>query len=347
MAAAIFSSACHHGEQIPIGSSQRPFHELFAPVDTIRLDPSILVADITFLDVSPSGDLLVSDYSMGRVDLYSSSGDHLLTLQTESCSPGEPIRPLYSRFVGRSQVLVATGSVAYLFDLEGNCIGRVDALTPPPQSVCASGDTVHTYTSVGGGRPLARSFTRSWEQISEIALPPPRYPRLTRVYRGLLGRQLACSESGAYFLYPEESDAREVSPHSRPSRYKPGFHVAPPRDQIGGDMATLIEDSRRLHRESTRAAAVFALDRRRRIVAFVNVPRQPEGGGTFSMGLNMVDDSARPGQESLSTILEKGPLAAGNGLLYVLGDLSLDADGVPGNPSIEVYRFVPPGDQAR
>ena len=337
--ALLLIGGCRANEQAPIVSNDKEFEELFVPVDTIRLDKDILVGQIMFVDVSDRGELLISDYSMGRVDVFAPSGDHVRSLQTELCSPGTEFRPYHARYLEDGRVIASTGNEAFLFDSDGNCERRVESMTPPPQSFCSRGDTLFAYTPLRN-RPIVRAYSSTMELLSESELAEPRFPRLTRIYRGLLGHQLACLDKGVYYIYPESSDARLVGIRGEQYRHRPAYYYAPTRDRKKGNMGTMIEDGRELRRESTMAGAVFNLDGDRRIIAFVNSPRNT-GRNVFSMGLNIVSDR-NENAAGVSTFIRKQPLAAKNGLLYLMGDNKLYESGNLGNPTIEVYRFILP-----
>jgi len=319
----------------PILSVERSFHEIFAPVGTIVLDPDVIVAVITFADVSNGGDLLVSDYSMGQLTVFGPSGEFLRSMDTRSCSPGTNFRPMHARFLGDGSVVASTDSETFLFDVSGACLRAVEALTPPLQSYCARGDTLFGYTPLRH-RPVIRWYSSTLIQLGEMETEEPRFPRLTMTYQGLWGLQIACSESGVYYLYPGSSDARLAGAEGE-RLHSPAYYHPPSRDRKRGDMAAMIADGRELRRESTLAAAVFALDEHHRIVAFANSPRN---GGSFSMGLNIVSDLTdhAPG---VSTFIQEQPLAARNGLLYVAAAVDPEASQGVGNPTIRVYRYLP------
>ena len=77
-----------------------PFSELFTPADTIRLDASVIIGAITFLDVNQEGSLLVTDRAGRSINLFSSSGKHVRTYSTRECLPDdEGLLPYSARFL--------------------------------------------------------------------------------------------------------------------------------------------------------------------------------------------------------------------------------------------------------
>ena len=336
--ALLILGGCQANDQRIIVSTHKDFEDLFALVDTIQFDESILIAQIISLDVSDGGQFLVSDYSSGQIHVFSSSGGYEHSRLTESCPSDTEFRPLHARFLGGGRVIASTGNESYLFGADGHCERRVESLTPPPQSYCSHRDTLFTYTALRDS-PIVRAYSSSMELLKEYEIAKPAFPALTKIYQGLSGRYLACSDEGVYYLYPESSDARLLGSDKAGYRHRPAYYYAPTRDRKRGDMATLIEDGQTLSRESTMAVAVFDLDGEHRIVAFANSPRYMDGTRSFSMGLNIVSDRAE-NASGVSTFVTRQPLAAKSGLLYLMGDNKrMDSD-EPGNPMIEVWRFV-------
>ena len=108
--ALLILGGCRANDQRIIVSTHKDFEDLFALVDTIQFDESILVAQIISLDVSDEGQFLISDYSSGQIHVFSSSGGYEHSLQTESCPSDTEFRPLHARFLGGGRGIGSAGS---------------------------------------------------------------------------------------------------------------------------------------------------------------------------------------------------------------------------------------------
>ena len=64
-----------------------PFGDLFALDDTVRLDPSIIIGMLTYVDVGPEGTFLVSDRASNRLLVFNPDGGHKRTLDPGTCLP--------------------------------------------------------------------------------------------------------------------------------------------------------------------------------------------------------------------------------------------------------------------
>lgn len=324
-------------------SAQVPFDELFVSAGTVQLDSSVIVSDIMFLDVAADGRLLVSDYSLGRIHVFSSDGSHLRTLRTDACAPGAQTRPMYARFLGNGGVVASTGNESLLFDSTGRCERIVRSLTPPPSAICARGDTLYGYTQQRA-TPIVRSYSSSMTLLDEYDLPEPNYPLLTQIYHGLYGLQVACFSNSVVYVYPESADARSIDRRTTLPQYRAPFYHPPTRDRRRpSEISARLEDGRELELESTLALAVLPLDDDYRLMVFGNSPRARVARNEISMGLNIIGMES-DSDVAVSTYITRAPLAARNGFLYTRSPRSMDTIAL-GNPTIEVYEFQYPNRQ--
>ena len=62
------------------------FEDLFRPVDTVRLDASVLIGTIGFVDVSGQGDFLITDDPIKAFHVFTASGDHVHSFSVSQCN---------------------------------------------------------------------------------------------------------------------------------------------------------------------------------------------------------------------------------------------------------------------
>lgn len=346
---AVLSAGCAVAEQQSqiLDSPVVPFSELFSPADTIRLDPSIIIGQISFLDVNQNGNLLISDGLGRRIDLFSSSGNHLRAYSVPECLPddSEDFYPFSSRFMGADHVVTRlSGGGVVVFSTDGRCVGASRNLPIFSLGFCTSEDSIF-FLSVP--MPVAKTpdhnsiavFSPELRKLRDIPVEWPEFPRLNVGRMGIAGRNIDCFGDGPYYTYLESMDA--IPAWSRVEIQRPAFFEKRPHDL-----------SRHLSREAKRVEwnkyittdGVFAVDHQTRMLVYRNLDDQwqPEGleDDSFRMGISV---ASNVGQfPPRSTITYVWPLAAGEGYVYSKGDPELLPDGDVGNPIVLRYRFVPP-----
>lgn len=335
---ALVMSGCRSGSESPIVSSGHEFSELFQLVETVRLDSSVLIGELTYVDVSLGGDFLVSDYSAGKVMVFDRSGKVRMVLDADSCAPGLDFRPRQALYFRDREMLVTSGTQSFLFDGDGTCNGRVEQLEPAPQSICVGPDAIFTYTTLRESPSLSK-YSLALSRDGDLSLVRPHLPVLTRIFQGFTGRQIACLGLGVYYLYPGDSDGRLAGASGSTAVHRPHYYYPPSRDRKLGDTGSLIADGRELWNESTLAIAIYALNDRTRLVAFANSPRRVDGGGTRAYGLNIVNDLV-PNSAGQSVFTTGIPLLAKNDRLYLLAQGTPNGRERFANPAIEVYRYL-------
>lgn len=63
------------------------FEDLFTPVDTVRFDASVLIGQISFIDLSNQGEFLVTDEITRVLYIFAASGRHVRTIEISQCNP--------------------------------------------------------------------------------------------------------------------------------------------------------------------------------------------------------------------------------------------------------------------
>ena len=334
-------AGCRAGESSvnTVRSPVVPFHELFELADTVRLDPSILIGTIGFLDVSETGNLLITDYASRITHLFSAEGVHLQSYSVPMCLPDDwDFSPWSSRFVGGEHVLVMDLSgPAVLFDLGGACVvGKRGGLHELAKSFCARGDSIFTHKAYDRGRASSTVYNLALEPVAEIPISPPRLVVLNFNLVGVAGRSVECFSDGAYYIYLEDMDAMPVRARPNRIRYRPDFFQPWPEDVPEFPSATELN-------EYPTVNAVFALDASTRLLFFVGLDHQwkrRDGERVYNLGLSVASNqNLFPGRSTVSPVW---PEAAANGYFYVVGDYESLPGSEAGNPLVIRYRFIPP-----
>jgi len=321
-----------------------PFDEVFAPPDTVILDPSVLVGPIWFIDADASGHLLITDMSSGLVHLFEATGHHISTFDTDVCYPSDAGHTVVAaRFVDNGAILVHTWEdVMVMFDRAGNCVTARRDPTAPILSFCTWGDSLFTFLNL---RPPDRKqmfevYTMDLVFQRAIEHAPPEFPRLNSSYQGSFGRNMDCFEGGVLYKHHEDMDATLVSGQALRTQARPEFFVKRDRDVPGAQN----RDRRRQAREAFPLLnGLYALDEDVRMMLFSGIDESYRLEGDTRrqvVGFSIASNSNQ--FAPVSTIPHKAPYTASHGHLYFVGDYVTMPDGEFGNSTIIRYRFIPP-----
>lgn len=327
-----------------------PFDELFAPADTVRLDSSIIIGAIMFLDVNQEGDLLVTDFIGGSVNLFASSGEHIRTYSPRKCLPDdEDLTPYSARFAGKGHVVTKDlESRVVVLTADDRCVGATRRMLHRFKGFCASGDSLFFFvwpdpylTSSSYNSVVVNSL--ELQSLRDIPVEGPKFPRLNLPFVGMWDRSIDCFGDGPYFTYLESLDAIPVRFDAQLTQQRPEFYSPQPRDiprNISREAMTAE------WQEYLSTNAVFALTSQTRMVLYKNLADRWQVEGVeddgFRLGISVANNVGRfPPRSTISPVW---PDAAGYGYIYSGGDHEPLPNGDVGNPLILRYRFIPPQD---
>ena len=305
------------------------FEDLFTPIDTVRLDASVLIGGFDFLDVSNQGQFLVTDNVMRVIYLFSSSGHHLRTLETTQCNPEDAGNLLSTRFLKNGGMIATTSQGAYVFNTDGSCQKRLQEVPPGHWSFCERQDTVYFLSP--GLRPQIHAYSVKSGTVRDYDLRKPRFPGTTGVKRGWQGREIACFDQGVFYRYSESSDGEPLWPENDLVLHQPKSYRPPERDLTSRGMGNITSELHELRNEFTYSNGIYELDENHRMIGF-QYPAE------FNLSIINMDT-----ETSVSTALDPDVLigVAKDGLVYSLGDYEILPSGETGNRMLEVRQFHP------
>ena len=321
-----------------------PFDKLFAPPDTVILDPSLLVGQIRFIDADASGNLLITDYSAGLVHLFEPTGHHVSTFDTNVCFPNDTRHTVDgARFADNGTILVNTWEgVTVVFDRAGNCVTARSDPTSTILSFCTWGDSLFTLLSFRGSNQKQMFEVYTMDLVFQRAIEhaPPEFPRLNSISSGYGGRNMDCFQGGVLYKHLGDMDAKPVSGQALRTQARPEFFVKRDRDVPG---ARNLERRRQARAAFPLLDGLYALDEGVRMMVFFGVDESYRLEGDMRrkvLGFSIASNSKH--FAPVSTIPHDAPYTASHGNLYFEGDHVTMPDGELGNPTIIRYRFIPP-----
>ena len=323
-----------------------PFDEVFAPPDTVILDPSVLVGPIWFIDTDASGHLLITDMSSGLVHLFEAAGHHISTFDTDMCYPNDAGHTVIAaRFADNGTILVNTWEgVMVVFDRGSNCATARRVLTSTILSFCTWEDSLFTFMDLRrpDRKQVFEVYTMDLVLQRTIEHAPPEFPGLNLDNPGYHGRNMDCFQGGVLYKHLEDMDVEPVSGQAPRSQARPEFFVKRDRDVPGA----LDQERRRQARAAFPVLnGLYALDEDVRMMLFSGIDEsyRLEGDtGRQVVGFSIASNSNQ--FAPVSTVPHKAPYTASHGYLYFVGDYVTMPDGDLGNSTIIRHRFIPPTD---
>ena len=329
-------------QDVVYASEMVPFEDLFVVEDTLVLDPSVILGPIWFMDVDASGSVLITDIQSDLAHLFTPTGLHQVTYSMDTCFPSDFGHSLWiSRFADDDRIILTTlGGTIVVFDRSGNCLAAKRKVMPI-QSFCTPGDSMYAFQGPRGpSMSIMDVYSLDLGSRREIVLDNPEFNRLNRTYHGIAGRDIACFDSGPWYKYHEDMDARAVYDDSAMAKARPDFFVRRDRD-IPTGLST--RRRQRVLNAYPLLIGVYALDEDTRMGAFSPIGEDYRLENVTSRdvdGLSVVSNSNQ--FKAVSTVPYRFPKTARNGYLYFLGEHVPMENGDVGNPALIRYRFIPP-----
>ena len=315
-----------------------PFGDLFVLEDTIRLDPSVIVGLVDFVDFGPEGAFLAIDPQSNELHLFTAAGEHKRVLDPATCLPERSGQVRSARFVSPDRIFsLGAGGEMVVFTAEGDCVA---AQVPrhAAKSACASGDTLHILPRLMSPRKHNTiAYSIDLNQIGSTRIALPKHPILYNVYSG--GRSIECFSDGPYYVDSGRADATPIRSPQNFAPARPPFFVERKGNlSSGGDQASLVLEVL----EHPMNSGVLKIDGQTRLIVY-RIPREqlaaiPEARSGFVVASNVGEFAAR------STMSPVWPVGAADGYIYSVGGNVQMPDGDVGNPVLLRYKFTPPSD---
>ena len=301
--------------------------------DTIRLDSSVLIGQIGFVDMSDREEFLVTDDVMRMLYVFTASGRHVRTIDISRCNPEDGGSLLSARFLKNGSMVVVTPWGVYALNADGSCKQRLLEILPNRPLFCERQDTVY-FLDPSARPPQIYAYSIESGIIRDYDLRKPKFPRSTAVKRGYIGRQVACFDRGIFYRYAESSDGESLWLGSNPVLFQPMSYRPPERDATRSPSQGVSEFSyelQKLAREYTYSHGLFGLDENHRMVTF-QYPTE--------VNVNIVNMETGTSISTADDLAHKVMLTK-EGLMYTLGDYELLPSGETGNRTLEVWQFHP------
>ncbi len=322
-----------------------PFEELFVLEDTIRLDPSVIIGRISFMDTDPDGNLLITDSIGDSVFLFSPTGEHIRTYDPLKCLIGrEEFNPWNSLFMSEGKIMTTHVSYgAVVFNPDGSCFSTVQSTPTPFWNSCVHNDSLFYYTPVAMASSDASLVVYSSKlvKLHDIPVKPTAFPELNDGRMGITGRSIACFDDGPYFAYQESMDAQPAYAKAELTLQRPKFFVDRPRDL---PQNWSRDQQREEWMKYPSLYGIFALTNQTRMVTHSKLWNRWRpvalDDQSYFLGIGIVSNTGQfPARSTISTV---APIAAGHGYMYHSEEHELLPDGEFGNRLIIKYRFIQP-----
>ena len=308
------------------------FEDLFTLVDTVRLDASVLIGQMGFVDLSDRGEFLVTDAINRELHVFSASGGHVRTIEISRCNPEDDGNLLSTRFLKNGSMIATTVWGVYSINADGSCNQRILNIERSRPSFCERQDTVYFLNPDSRPTQIYVYSPESGVVRNYDGIRQPKFPRLTAVKRGYLGRQIACFERGVFYRYAESSDGEPLWPESDPVVvHQPISYRSPDQDLRSKGMNNMTSELQELALEYTYSDGIFELDDRHRMVTF----QYPAEINAIIVNMDT--------ETSVSTSIDRSEflMFVKDGRLYKLGGYEQLPSGELGNKVFKVWQFHP------
>ena len=324
-------------QQSKVTAPLLPFDDLFVLEDTVRLDPTILIGTVSFLDIDKEDNLLVSDQMGSKGHLFDKSGNFKSTYDPRDCVPeGDGTMQSALFLSGGRVVYIDSSGQRIVFSKEGACV-VTRKVQPGWDGACVTGDTLYTLPGLSSlWHHASIAYSLDLVEIGTTEVEYPKLRRLSGVTGGMLKRGMACFDDGPYYAYPGRADAVPLRASSNIVQASPPFFIEQSQDlPAGPPTEDLVENIM----ERTLNAGVFRINRWTRMVVYVLGPKWRRAEEA-RVGIVVASNTGQfPAHTALTSMI---PVGAAHGYIYRVGDNELLPDGNVGNSVLLRYKFIPP-----
>ena len=324
-------------------SSVLHIDDIFTLEREVVLTDSIFIAHHTYLDVDTDGDFLLTDLFGQQVVLFDRNGHHKKTLSTELCDPGFPWSPFQARFKPDQNIIVNSSEWGYEFSNEGNCIGVMHDEFGFPYAM-GFNDKGHIYGfyvhgQEGRGYHIRKMNQRGkpidkfgyndkyfWYTMRNFALPDIIIDRNNYVYHAKVF-------SSQIDKYDKQGDF-VVKIEKRPDYYKE-LKVNDSEFAMGNDARSASQES---SGKFSYTRQLFLLNDRTIMIRYDNEYKK-DPNEKFGLGFMDLEGNKFFDMDILTHIKF---ISAKDGLAYSFFDSTNRSKGYIGEPSIKIYRYLPP-----
>lgn len=305
------------------------FYEEASKIKTIKFDESILLGDISFLDIDDKKNLLLTDRVSQNVFLFSENGKLINTLSTEKCTPGFNWNPQKAYFNRQGGIVVINNAPwGYRFKSDGNCLTGMNLYFLPPLHLAFKEDGIMIgYYILDDGNHL-KIMSKSGKEMKKIGTFPNGFKNLISRFEG--GGLITDENDNIYQL---NVNSPKVFKYSKDGVLIYDFMNRPSYlrlvdEDISEDPSKHFKQINNLANK-TLSLGLFLLDKHKILVLLSK-------NKNIGMEVYNTDGKYLLKRE---IIIDKMILAAKDGLIYVSVQPPLDSEGKLPNPFIEIYKL--------
>jgi len=307
------------------------FYDNAKKIKVITINDSLLIGDITYLDIDSENNLLITDMLSKKVYLFNTDDGVIKTLSPEKCTPGFNWQPFKAIFDKKGNIFVLNSAPwGYRFSADGNCLGNMDLSFIAPAHLAFLGNgSIVGYYNYGDGNHL-KCMDNKGREIFRFGKFPKDFERL--IYRFEGGGLITDSND---YIYHVNVNSPLVTKYDSKGNFIKSFMNEPSylrkieRDLTSDDPLNALKEVPKLLANKTITTGIFLYEKNKILV-------QLSQSNYFGIELYNSDGKYLLTKE---IILDKKILTAKNGYIYLAEQPPPDKQGNLPNPIIEVYKL--------
>jgi hypothetical protein len=290
-----------------------------------------LIAEVSNIDISKEGKVLITDKISNRVWLFSPEGNLIKELNPKKCSPGFNMVPIDAQFLGKNKIIMSNSGVGgHLFGSNGECIDNLNRKFSAPKIMYASEDgKIYGYYYKSESDRFISKIDEKGNEIEKYQLGEAKFPGLEYRYvgGGVLDTQekIFFSNSTSYMVSVIDKESKNTERiGKRPKKFN---RVESDLPRPGSDPRGIVL-SMRSKKEKTLVRGLFKLSGDKIMLVYKNKK------GYLSQILTM------NGRKIYESKIEGRPFVyAGYGKIVKIFQPEMDNEGKVPNPIIEIYEY--------